>query len=585
MRVLARAEQVVPLVVAHRPVEVLARSVDAGERLLVQQAGQAELRREAAHRLHDDHLVIGGDVRVLEHRRDLVLARRHFVVARLDRHADLVQLALGLVHERHHALGDRAEVLILELLALRRLRAEQRAAGVDQIGTRQVEVLIDQEVFLLGPARRDDALGVRAEQLQHADRLLRERFHRAQQRRLLVERLTRPAHERGRDDERDGAAGVEQPRRARRIPRRVAARLEGGAHAARREARRVGLALDQFLAAEFGDGLAVAVRAQKRVVLFGGDAGQRLEPVRVVRRAVLDRPFLHRRRDRVRDRGVERIAVRDRPPQRLIHRLRQARLLHAVVEHQAAERLGRVRSARRASLRFFTDQSRIALIASPSTAEPMTSPPFTFRSRLFSRANKWIAHDIARWLKRALFADFGCLCNENEDIRDAPVFLDLSGCQPRVFAARNAASGQPDRLTSDGPFQPSTTRNSASTMAVAPQISSSPTRNAGTAMRLALALALRRDHRSLRHQVVDRHFENPRDLAVGRRERRRAIARADDRVQPESADRDVDRRERARESEDPALSREISSCASRSAACSNASPGSMTPPGSDTWPR
>ena len=77
---------------------------------------------------------------------------------------------------------------------------------------------------------------------------------------------------------------------------------------------------------------------EKRVVLLGGDAGQRLEPVRVVRRAVLDRPVLHRRGDRVGDRGVERLAVRDRPAQRVIDGLRQARLLHFVVEHQAAER-------------------------------------------------------------------------------------------------------------------------------------------------------------------------------------------------------------------------------------------------------
>ena len=86
-------EQVVPLVVAHRPVEVLARAVDAGKRLLVQQAREPELRRRPLQRFHHHHLVIGGDVGVLEHRRDLVLARRHFVVPRLHRHADLVQLA------------------------------------------------------------------------------------------------------------------------------------------------------------------------------------------------------------------------------------------------------------------------------------------------------------------------------------------------------------------------------------------------------------------------------------------------------------------------------------------------------------
>ena len=55
------------------------------------------------------------------------------------------------------------------------------------------------------------------------------------------------------------AAALQQPQRAGRIPRRVAARLEGAAQAARREARRVGLALDQFLAGELRDRLAVGV--------------------------------------------------------------------------------------------------------------------------------------------------------------------------------------------------------------------------------------------------------------------------------------------------------------------------------------
>ena len=178
----------------------------------------------------------------------------------------------------------------------------------------------------------------RTEQLQHADRLLGERFHRAQQRRLLVERLTGPADEGRRDHQRDGVAAVQQPRRAGRIPRRVAARLEGRAHAARRETRRVGLALDQLLARELEDRLAVAGRGQKRVVLLGGDAGERLEPVRVVRRAVLDRPVLHRARHFVGDRQIERFAVGDGAAQGLIHRLRQPRLLHLVVEHQTPER-------------------------------------------------------------------------------------------------------------------------------------------------------------------------------------------------------------------------------------------------------
>ena len=88
-----------------------------------------------------------------------------------------------------------------------------------------------------------------------------------------------------------------------------------------------GSPLTSSLPRELGHGLAVAGRGQERVVLLGGDAGQRLEPVRVVRGALLDRPVLERRRHRVGHGRVERLAVRDRPPQRVIHRLRQPLLL------------------------------------------------------------------------------------------------------------------------------------------------------------------------------------------------------------------------------------------------------------------
>ncbi len=237
--------------------------------------------------------------------------------------------------------------MVLHLLALGRLGAEQGAAGVDQVGTAEIELPIDQEVFLLGAAGRDDALRARAEQLEDAHRLLRERFHRPQQRRLGVERLAGPADEGRRNDQRGAVGRDQQPGRAGRIPRGVAAGLEGRAHAARREARRVGLALDQLLAAELGDGAAVAGRVQERIVLFRGDAGERLEPVRVVRRAVLDRPVLQRARDDVGDRRIDRLGVGDGAAQRAEHVLRQPGALHFFVEGQRAEVLGRLAGGRR----------------------------------------------------------------------------------------------------------------------------------------------------------------------------------------------------------------------------------------------
>ena len=142
-----------------------------------------------------------------------------------------------------------------------------------------------------------------AEEPQDAQRLLRQRFHRAEQRRLLVERLAGPAEERGRDDQRRAVGPFEDEGGAGRVPGGVAAGLEGGADAAGGKRTGVRLAADQFLAAELGDRLAVAGRGEEAVVLLGGQAGHRLEEVREVGRALLDGPVLHGRGDRVGDRG------------------------------------------------------------------------------------------------------------------------------------------------------------------------------------------------------------------------------------------------------------------------------------------
>src|SRR5208283_734362 len=111
----------------------------------------------------------------------------------------------------------------------------------------------------------------------------------------------------GRGNAERGAVGVLQDeRRAGGVPGGVAARFKGGADAAGREAGRVRLALDQLLAAELGDGLSPIGRGKKRVMLLGGQAGHRLEPVRVMGRSSLERPLLDRGGDHVGDRWVER---------------------------------------------------------------------------------------------------------------------------------------------------------------------------------------------------------------------------------------------------------------------------------------
>ena len=129
VRRVARIEQVALGGIAQRPVDVFARAVDAGEGLLVQQAGEAVLVGGLFEDRHDELLVVGGEVGRLEERRDLELSGRDFVVAGLGRDAEFEEFAVDLIHEGHDAIRNEAEVVVLELLTLGRGRAEERASS------------------------------------------------------------------------------------------------------------------------------------------------------------------------------------------------------------------------------------------------------------------------------------------------------------------------------------------------------------------------------------------------------------------------------------------------------------------------
>src|SRR5262249_22076015 len=159
-------------------------------------------------------------------------------------------------------LGDGAEILIFQLLALGRRCAEERPTRVDQVGPGVIEILVDEEVFLLWTNSREDLLGVVvAEKAEDAERVNRQSVHRLEQRRFLVESLTRPADESGWYDQRGTVRAFIDERGTGRVPGRVAACLKGGADAAGGERRGVRLALNEFLAAELHDGSAVARRS------------------------------------------------------------------------------------------------------------------------------------------------------------------------------------------------------------------------------------------------------------------------------------------------------------------------------------
>ena len=112
VRRLAGGQEVTDLLVAKRPVQVLARAVEPREGLFVEQAGQAVLLGDLLEDGHDQLLVVGRDVGALEHRGDLVLARGDLVVPCLDRHTQFVELALAVHHERQDEVRDGTEVVV-----------------------------------------------------------------------------------------------------------------------------------------------------------------------------------------------------------------------------------------------------------------------------------------------------------------------------------------------------------------------------------------------------------------------------------------------------------------------------------------
>ena len=286
----ARLKQVYAGVGRYRPVIVFAAAVDPGKGLFVEQAYHAVLSRHTLHDLHGQLILIGRQVDGGIDGSKLMLGRRHLIVLRFGKDSQLPQLGIQLLHERGHARLDGAEIMVVQLLPLRRLRAEERAARVEQVLALIVKRLVDEEIFLLRADRRAHSPdGGVAEELQNAQALLVDGLHGAQQRRFLVERLAAVGTERGRDiehmilDEREG----------RRVPCGVASGLKRGAQTAGGEAGRVRLALNQLLAGKLHDNAAACGGRDERVVLLRRDAGHGLEPVGKMRRAELNGPVLH----------------------------------------------------------------------------------------------------------------------------------------------------------------------------------------------------------------------------------------------------------------------------------------------------
>jgi hypothetical protein len=218
--------------------------------------------------------------------------------------------------------------VVLQLLSARWAGAEEGSTAEDQVRAPEEELLVNEEVLLLGAGSGVDFGGALvSEEAEHPERLAVEGFDGAQQWDLVIERISGPGGKDAWDAQRCPVGMLHDEGGRGRVPCRVASGFEGLAQTAAGEGGGIGLALDEVLAGELCNGTAAGIGGDEAFVLFGCAAGQWLEPVSVVRGAALDCPFLHRQGNDIGDGGIELLALLDRCQKRAEDRLGKA-LLH-----------------------------------------------------------------------------------------------------------------------------------------------------------------------------------------------------------------------------------------------------------------
>ena len=180
------------------------------------------------HDLHHQLVMVDRKVRLIIDRCQLMLCRCDLVVLRLRGDAELPELHIHIAHE---AMTDGTEVVVIELLALRRHDAEEGTPRIDEVLPLQILVPVDQEILLLCTDGWLHRLRCRVtEQTENTQCLLIDRLHGAKQRGLRIQRLTTEGTEGGRDAKcydfamlslatKEGRAGA--------VPDGVASRLKG----------------------------------------------------------------------------------------------------------------------------------------------------------------------------------------------------------------------------------------------------------------------------------------------------------------------------------------------------------------------
>ena len=161
VRSFSRLQKVNAVVCGERPVVVLTGTIHTGKRLLMKQALESVLLCHPFQSLHDNLVMVGSHVALLIDRSQLMLSGSYLVVLCLGRNAQLPEFFIHILHESANPLTDDTEIMVIQLLALRRHCSKQGSSGKDQVFSLEIFLMIHNEILLLHTYGRKNLPGSR----------------------------------------------------------------------------------------------------------------------------------------------------------------------------------------------------------------------------------------------------------------------------------------------------------------------------------------------------------------------------------------------------------------------------------------
>ena len=335
--ILARCQQLDTGVRSQRPVVVLSGTVHPLEGFFVQKHHKIVLARNFGHQVHHKLVLVVGQIGFSIDGSQFELVGGHLVVTCLQGDAQPVAGNLQVAHKGGHPGGNGAEVVIVQLLVLGGIVAEERPARDHQVGPGSVQGFVNQEILLL-PAQVGIDLGNgRIEEPAHGHCGIVHGLQSLFERGLVVQGFSGVGDEHGGYTKRI----VQDEDRRGGVPGRIPAGFEGGTETAAGERGSVRLLLGQHRTVEGFDHASLPVIVDEGIVLFGRPFREGLKPVGDVRNPVFQGPHLHSTGHRIGRFPVQGFSSLDTGEQRAESVFIQVTGHFQAVEHPFSEVFGR----------------------------------------------------------------------------------------------------------------------------------------------------------------------------------------------------------------------------------------------------